>query len=725
MAAGARPDSAATRHLFTSTAFLGVGSVLWLASMAAMRFPALFPISAGRLRPMAAIALFLGWLVLGLAGGVYYLLPRLTGASLRAEGLANLALAAAAGTFAVAIVLVGLGFGDGREPFAIPWWWDIPVLGILCVPALVTMGSLGERRESTVYPSLWFMVAGVTWLPVLYLIGNLPGLRSLAMALGDLVFTGGFLHVWALGVATGLAYYVVPKASGQPLANRQLARVGFWSLLFGAVWMGPVQLVAGPQPEWLQAVASVLGLAIPVASIANAVNLALTIGPEWKNIGRQADSGFGHRRIRHGGDRRASPLRIAGFRSAAVLVAFTPFWEGVIYLLVFGAVILLFASFRLAGHPHPGWKDDRFPGPAPRLVRRITFAAGGTFLFLVLCRTRRRVRMGGRRLQRTGRELRRRLGGRLPDCRRCSSGSRFSSRLSACWPNSGFAFRSIARLTSGRATIQEVLISDDESGLMSDLAAAAAAMGVPEALVKRSAEARAKATGASVDEILAAWAGGAPAPTASATAADQETLKPPAPERQPAASRRPPAGEPDPKPQTGGASSRQPCAPSEPPPAALRPAAPAAPPVLVGERQGIGVVMSGSLGLLVHLGAPLGLHPLACSNPATGSGPPTTRSHQRPLEGREIYTSQGCATCHTQLIRNVVADVGLGPVTLDDTNQVIGYRRIGPDLAAIGARIEDTAALMALLAGGGNHPAAVGLSEEDLANLVAYLRESR
>ena len=44
---------------------------------------------------------------------------------------------------------------------------------------------------------------------------------------------------------------------------------------------------------------------------------------------------------------------------------------------------------------------------------------------------------------------------------------------------------------------------------MSDLAAASAAMGVPEALVKRSAEARAKATGASVDEILAAWAGGA------------------------------------------------------------------------------------------------------------------------------------------------------------------------------------------------------------------------
>jgi len=58
---------------------------------------------------------------------------------------------------------------------------------------------------------------------------------------------------------------------------------------------------------------------------------------------------------------------------------------------------------------------------------------------------------------------------------------------------------------------------------MSDLAAAAAAMGVPEALVKRSAEARAKATGASVDEILAAWAGGGEAPAAQASAASAVT----------------------------------------------------------------------------------------------------------------------------------------------------------------------------------------------------------
>ena len=183
--------------------------------MAAMRFPGAVPDLGGtacdRWRRSRCCSDGSCW---ASPGGVYYLLPRLTGASLRAEGLANLALAASAGIFGGRHRPGGLGFGDGREPFAIPWWWDVPVLAVLCVPAVVTLGSLGERRESTVYPSLWFMVAGVTWLPVLYLAGNLPGLRSLAIALGDLVFTAGFLHVWALGVATGLAYYVVPEGLG-------------------------------------------------------------------------------------------------------------------------------------------------------------------------------------------------------------------------------------------------------------------------------------------------------------------------------------------------------------------------------------------------------------------------------------------------------------------------------------------------------------------------------
>lgn len=250
-------------------------------------------------------------------------------------------------------------------------------------------------------------------------------------------------------------------------------------------------------------------------------------------------------------------------------------------------------------------------------------------------------------------------------------------------------------------------------------------MGVPETLVKRSAEARARATGATVDDILAAWAGGgeAPAATASTSAPEQGDAGPETPDAGPERAETPLEGQVEP--EQGDARRQTPDATKEAPAETVRrPAAPSAPPVLVGERQGVGVMISGSLGLLV-LSLLLSAFLPSLQQPGNGIRSSNHPFSSAAIDGRHIYASQGCASCHTQLIRNVVTDVGLGPVTLDDTNQIIGYRRTGPDLSGVGSRIEDTAALLALLTGEGDHPAATGLSETDLANLVAYLQESR
>jgi mono/diheme cytochrome c family protein len=71
------------------------------------------------------------------------------------------------------------------------------------------------------------------------------------------------------------------------------------------------------------------------------------------------------------------------------------------------------------------------------------------------------------------------------------------------------------------------------------LSAAAEAMGLPEALVQRSAEARAAETGQSVDEILAVWAGGeavskAPDKAEQAPQPEPEAEEAPAAEAEPA-----------------------------------------------------------------------------------------------------------------------------------------------------------------------------------------------
>jgi cytochrome c oxidase cbb3-type subunit 1 len=60
-------------------------------------------------------------------------------------------------------------------------------------------------------------------------------------------------------------------------------------------------------------------------------------------------------------------------------------------------------------------------------------------------------------------------------------------------------------------------------------------------------------------------------------------------------------------------------------------------------------------------------------------------------EGRAIYLSEGCWYCHTQEVRAIVTDVGLGAVSVagDYANEspvLRGAERVGPDLMHVGSR---------------------------------------
>lgn len=102
---------------------------------------------------------------------------------------------------------------------------------------------------------------------------------------------------------------------------------------------------------------------------------------------------------------------------------------------------------------------------------------------------------------------------------------------------------------------------------MSDLlSAAASALGVPEPLVERAAEARASAAGVSVDEILTAWAGGEAAPSATEEPAPEpepEAEAPPTdeeaePEEEPAHTEPAPSPEPAAAPAAAAVAERAP-----------------------------------------------------------------------------------------------------------------------------------------------------------------------
>jgi hypothetical protein len=254
---------------------------------------------------------------------------------------------------------------------------------------------------------------------------------------------------------------------------------------------------------------------------------------------------------------------------------------------------------------------------------------------------------------------------------------------------------------------------------MSELsAAAAAALGVPEALVQRSAAARASETGMTVDEVLAAWAGGgevpssAPPPAPAETASDEPPVESaPAVEEvtAPDSAVEPPVARP--------AEERGPVAPI-----AAATTVSGKPPVLVGAADNPIAVLVGAVALFVAIFL------VGLVGPALPTENPGARSSDLPfseaaVRGQEVYRSVGCASCHTQMVRPVVSDVDLGAVTLNDSNQVLGTRRFGPDLSNVGARVSGSQ-IEAVVTGLGGHPS-LALAPEDLSDLVAYLVESR
>jgi cytochrome c oxidase cbb3-type subunit 2 len=103
------------------------------------------------------------------------------------------------------------------------------------------------------------------------------------------------------------------------------------------------------------------------------------------------------------------------------------------------------------------------------------------------------------------------------------------------------------------------------------------------------------------------------------------------------------------------------------------------------------------------------------------------------VRGQKLYSAEGCWFCHTQQVRPVANDLGLGPVTTSQSvaergDPEFGLTRIGPDLYCAGDRIDDGEALAEHLRDPRVRrpesvmPSFSYLSETQLSDLVAYLQ---
>lgn len=244
--------------------------------------------------------------------------------------------------------------------------------------------------------------------------------------------------------------------------------------------------------------------------------------------------------------------------------------------------------------------------------------------------------------------------------------------------------------------------------------------GASEALIQRSADARAAALGSTADAVLSSWSGGEPPPVAA-----------PAPVAVPEAAPEPPAPEPAPEPVEIEEEAEAPEEPASAPPEPTPLAMPGDPdPIPAGS---LGGLLLGALILFVVMFVAVVVAPSSAGNAEALDAVPTIELSDAALQGRDVYLAEGCALCHTQQVRPIVTDADLGIVTLSESPLIPGIQRIGPDLAHAGSRepTDSPGWLAGYLDDPGafrpdsNHASYSYLSSRDLENLVAYLVESK
>ena len=124
------------------------------------------------------------------------------------------------------------------------------VLSAQVVFAVNFFWTIARRREKHLYVAIWFYIATIVTVAVLYIVNNLAlpvmvGLKSYGVFAGvqDALVQWWYGHnAVAFFLTTpvlGIMYYFLPKAADRPVYSYRLSIIHFWALVFMYIWAGP------------------------------------------------------------------------------------------------------------------------------------------------------------------------------------------------------------------------------------------------------------------------------------------------------------------------------------------------------------------------------------------------------------------------------------------------------------------------------------------------------
>ncbi len=248
----------------------------------------------GRLRPLHTNAVIFAFVGNMMFAGVYHSTQRLVKARLASDFLSNLHFWGWQLIILSAAITLPLGFTRGKEYAELIWPINIGVALMWVTFAINFFWTLGIRREKSLYVAIWFYIATIVTVTMLYVVNHLSLPTSLTHSYPIFGGVQDALVQWWYGhnaVAfflttpiLGIMYYYVPKAAGRPVYSYRLSIVHFWSLVFIYIWAGPHHLLYTALPGWLQSLGMIFSLMLWAPSWGGMLNGLLTLRGAWHKL---------------------------------------------------------------------------------------------------------------------------------------------------------------------------------------------------------------------------------------------------------------------------------------------------------------------------------------------------------------------------------------------------------------------------------------------------------
>ena len=234
----------------------------------------------GHLKSVSGAAFLFGFGGNAVFALTLWLLARLRSVELR------LPLAAALGgviwNVGVTAGAVGILQGDatGCEGLDLPLYALRMLIAGGALLALCAVVTYAARAQAELYPSLWYILAGLVVLPVAlvtiyYALGVEP-VRGVAQATANWWAVSVLRNVWLGSAALAAVFYFVPKLVETPLHSRQLAGLGFWGLLIFGGWAGAH--AGAPVPVWIIKMSAFASVMMIFPLLAVLWNIHRTVG---------------------------------------------------------------------------------------------------------------------------------------------------------------------------------------------------------------------------------------------------------------------------------------------------------------------------------------------------------------------------------------------------------------------------------------------------------------